>query len=68
VNVASAWKLIKTDDVVSLIKDRPAHVELILTGRRADQRLMDAADLVTECVKVKHPYDKGTLARSGIEF
>jgi cob(I)alamin adenosyltransferase len=68
VNVASAWQLINTDDVVRLIKDRPEHVELILTGRRADQRLIDLADLVTECVKVKHPYDKGTLARSGIEF
>jgi cob(I)alamin adenosyltransferase len=68
VNVASAWQLISTDEVVRLIKDRPAHVELILTGRRADPRLIDLADLVTECVKVKHPYDKGTQARSGIEF
>ncbi len=68
VNVASAWQLIGTDDVISLINDRPADVELILTGRRADPRLIDLADLVTECVKVKHPYDKGTLARPGIEF
>ncbi len=68
VNVASAWQLVKTDDVVRLIKDRPPHVELILTGRRADKQLIDLADLVTECVKIKHPYDKGTLARPGIEF
>jgi len=68
VNVASAWTLIKTEDVVSLIEERPPHVELILTGRRADKRLIALADLVTECVKIKHPYDKGTLARKGIEF
>ncbi len=68
VNVASAWDLVSLDEVVRLIEDRPPHVELILTGRKADSRLMELADLVTECVKIKHPYDKGTLAREGIEF
>jgi cob(I)alamin adenosyltransferase len=68
VNIACAWQIIGTDDVVRLIKDRPKNVELILTGRRADQELIDLADLVTECNKIKHPYDKGTLAREGIEF
>ena len=68
VNVASAWKLVKMEDVCSLVNDKPSHVELILTGRRADKQLIDLADLVTECVKVKHPYDKGTLAREGIEY
>ncbi len=68
VNVASAWNLVTLEDVVRLIQDRPANVELILTGRKADKRLMELADLVTECVKIKHPYDKGTLARQGIEF
>jgi cob(I)alamin adenosyltransferase len=68
VNVATAWKLVGIEKVVQLIKDRPSQVELILTGRRADKQLIDLADLVTECVKIKHPYDRGTLARSGIEF
>jgi cob(I)alamin adenosyltransferase len=68
VNIASAWKLIGVDEVVKLISERPAHVELILTGRRADRRLIELADLVTECVKIKHPYDSGTVAREGIEF
>jgi cob(I)alamin adenosyltransferase len=68
VNVASAWKLIGIDKVVQLIKDRPSQVELILTGRRADRQLIDLADLVTECINIKHPYQKGTLARQGIEF
>jgi cob(I)alamin adenosyltransferase len=68
INVACGWKLIKTEDVLQLVKEKPRNVELILTGRRADGRLIELADLVTECVKVKHPYDNGTLAREGIEF
>ncbi|MBI2854490.1 MAG: cob(I)yrinic acid a,c-diamide adenosyltransferase [Chloroflexi bacterium] len=67
VNVAAAWKLIGVNDVVSLIKDKPEKVELILTGRGADQRVVDLADLVTEMVKVKHPYDRGILSRAGID-
>jgi len=68
VNIASAWKLVGTQKVVELIKERPPQVELILTGRFADQQLIDAADLVTECKKVKHPYDEGIKARKGIEY
>jgi cob(I)alamin adenosyltransferase len=68
VNVAVDYHLITTDDVISLIQDKPSHVELILTGRHADTRLIEMADLVTEMVKVKHPFDKGVKARQGIEY
>jgi len=68
VNVALGFNLIELDDVIRLIKDKPSHVELILTGRRADSRLIEMADLVTEMVKVKHPFDKGIKARKGIEY
>lgn len=68
VNVALDYHLIELDDVVRLIKDKPPHVELILTGRYADSRLIEMADLVTEMVKVKHPYDRGIKARKGIEY
>lgn len=68
VNVAAAWKLVELDEVVRFIRDKPPNVELILTGRRADARLVELADLVTECVKIKHPYDKGIKARQGIEY
>jgi cob(I)alamin adenosyltransferase len=68
INVALDFKLIDPDDVMQLIKDKPPHVELILTGRNADSRLIEAADLVTEMVKIKHPFDKGIKARKGIEF
>jgi len=68
VNVAVLFELIPVDDVVALIKDRPPQVELIFTGRRANPKVVELADLVTECVKVKHPFDKGTRARPGIEY
>ncbi len=68
VNVAAAWKLVDVDDVVRLVRDKPPNVELILTGRYADARLVELADLVTECVKIKHPYDKGIPARAGIDY
>ena len=68
VNVALAWKLIELDEVVKLVADKPPNVELILTGRYADKELIKQADLVTECLKIKHPYDKGIKARKGIEY
>jgi len=68
VNVALALKLIELDEVMSLIKEKPQNVELIMTGRYADNKLLGLADLVTEMVKIKHPYDDGVLARKGIEY
>ena len=68
VNVALGFNLIELDDVVKLIGDKPPKVELILTGRYADARIIELADLVTEMVKVKHPFDKGIKARKGIEY
>ena len=68
VNVALHFKLIELDEVVRLIGDKPQNVELILTGRYADAKLIELADLVTEMVKLKHPYDKGVKARKGIEY
>ena len=68
INCACFFGLIGVDDVLQLIKDKPPHVELILTGREADKKLIEAADLVTEMRKIKHPFDKGIDARKGIEY
>jgi len=68
VNLAAAWKLVELDEVVRLIQDKPPNVELILTGRQADTRLVQQADLVTEMLKIKHPYDKGIKAKKGIDY
>jgi cob(I)alamin adenosyltransferase len=68
INVALDFHLITMDDVIDIIKNKPSHVELILTGRNAAARLIEMADLVTEMVNIKHPYDKGVKARQGIEY
>ena len=68
VNVAVHFKLIELADVIQLINDRPQNVDLILTGRYADARVIELADLATEMVKLKHHYDKGVKARKGIEY
>jgi len=68
VNVAAAWGLLELGEVLRLIREKPPNVELILTGRYADRKLVELADLVTECLKIKHPYDQGIEARPGIEY
>ena len=68
VNVASSWGLVPVDDVIKLIREKPEHVELILTGRYADKRLIELADLVTEMNVIKHPFDKGIAARAGLDY
>jgi len=68
INVAVAFGLIPLDEVMALIRDKPPGVELILTGRKAHPELVRVADLVTECLKVKHPYDRGIGSRRGIEY
>ena len=68
VNIAVKYELIKLDDVIDLVNRKPENVELILTGRYADNRLIAIADLVTEMVNIKHPFEKGINAREGIEY
>ncbi|MFC2012218.1 cob(I)yrinic acid a,c-diamide adenosyltransferase [Chloroflexota bacterium] len=50
------------------MRTNPPGVELILTGRLAEAKLVQMADLVTECLKIKHPYDRGIKARPGIDY
>jgi cob(I)alamin adenosyltransferase len=57
------------EDIVQLMKEKPAHQELILTGSHIPYPSLFAhAQLVTEIRKIKHPYDQGILARKGIEY
>jgi cob(I)alamin adenosyltransferase len=68
INVALNLKLIQIEKVLELIKNKPKHVELVLTGRYASNEIIEAADLVTEMKEVKHPFNKGFQARKGIEY
>ncbi len=68
VNIALHYKLIPEEAVVQILNNKPAHVELVLTGRYAPKALIDMADLVTEMKEIRHYYSKGVEAREGIEF
>lgn len=66
-NVAIALGLLSVEELLELIDARPESVELVITGRWADPRVLDRADLVTEMRDVKHYARQGVLARTGIE-
>lgn len=68
INLAAAIGLVKTEDVIELLKHVPKLTHVILTGIGAPKKLIRRADLVTIMKKVKHPYSKGELAKKGIEF
>jgi cob(I)alamin adenosyltransferase len=59
---------VDTAEVVEVLVKRPGFQHVIVTGRDAPQALVDAADLVTEMRKIKHPYDAGIKAQRGIEW
>lgn len=67
INVAAHLGIVSVEDLVQLVEEKPEEVELVLTGRYADERLLEKADLVTEMREVKHYYAKGVSARKGIE-
>jgi len=69
INVAVEWNLISLEDQLELIRMKPPDVELIMTGRYARQKVIDAADLVTEMREIKHYYaTKKLMARRGFEY
>jgi cob(I)alamin adenosyltransferase len=68
INVALDFKLIPLDDVLAIIKNKPAAVDLILTGRYAPPEIVEAADMVSEIREIKHHNAKGVKERAGIEF
>ncbi|HDR14828.1 MAG TPA: cob(I)yrinic acid a,c-diamide adenosyltransferase [Desulfobacteraceae bacterium] len=66
-NIATWFELFSVEELLGLIDLKPERVELVFTGRRADPRLIERADLVTEMQEVKHYYQQDVLARKGIE-
>ncbi len=68
INGAVAFGLIDVEQVLELISSKPAQTELVLTGRNAHERVIEAADLVTEMREIKHYYTAGVPARTGIEM
>ena len=68
INVAVDFNLIALDDVLKLIKEKPEKLEIVLTGRYANPKIIKIADYVTEMLEINHPYQKGVQARKGFDF
>jgi cob(I)alamin adenosyltransferase len=60
--------LVPLDEVLELVRTKPRHLHLVLTGRNAPPALVEAADLVSEVRPIRHPFEQGIKAQRGIEF
>lgn len=67
VTIALYYKLFSVIELLEVIQNRPEEIELVVTGRYAPEELIEAADLVTEMVEIKHYYKQGVLSRPGID-
>jgi cob(I)alamin adenosyltransferase len=65
---ALKFKHFKADDLAKALRNKHERTEIILTGFKPPQRILKMADLITDMKKVRHPYDKGILARWGIDY
>ena len=63
-----AWGWVDVDDVVETLAHRPGQQHVVITGRRADPKLLEIANLVTEMQAVKHPFQQGQKGQRGIEW
>lgn len=68
INVAVDYNLIPLNDVLQLLEEKPKKVELILTGRYAAPEVVKQADIVSEILEIKHPYQNGIESRKGIDW
>ena len=68
INVAVDYNLIPLNDVLQLLEEKPKKVELILTGRYASPEVVKQADIVSEILEIKHPYQNGIESRKGIDW
>ncbi|RTZ94533.1 MAG: cob(I)yrinic acid a,c-diamide adenosyltransferase [Deltaproteobacteria bacterium] len=68
INVAVDFQLVTKEEVLSLIRQKPADLELVLTGRYAPVEIVKEADLVTEMLEIKHYYHRGIESRRGFEL
>lgn len=67
-NIAIRYDYLPVDEVLEVLSRKPEDTHVIITGRNAHDKLIEAADLVTEMSLVKHPFRAGVKAQAGIEF
>lgn len=67
-NIVLRYGYIAIDDVLPVLQGKPRDLHIVVTGRNANEKLIEAADLVTEMMVIKHPFRSGVKAQPGIEF
>lgn len=67
INSTIYYEMLTPEEVIELLKQKPEKTEVILTGRNAHEKIIEFADLVTEMREIKHYYNDGVMARTGIE-
>lgn len=65
---ACAYEMVSETEILTFLAERPAGLEVVMTGRNPSPALLAAADYVTEMKQIKHPFEKGIPAREGIEY
>ncbi|TYO98462.1 cob(I)yrinic acid a,c-diamide adenosyltransferase [Geothermobacter ehrlichii] len=68
INNCLARGYLTEEELLAFLQQRPAHLEVVCTGRNAPPFLLARADLVTSMEKIRHPFDRGIAARAGIEY
>jgi cob(I)alamin adenosyltransferase len=68
VNYAINLGLINVQEIIKIIGEKPANLDLVLTGNHAKEEIIELADLVTEMKEIKHPFKSGIKAKKGIDF
>jgi cob(I)alamin adenosyltransferase len=67
-NIVLRYDYLPLDEVLAVLKAKPADTHVIVTGRNAKDELIEIADLVTEMTEIKHPFRSGVKAQKGVEF
>ncbi len=68
INIAIDLGIINVDEVIEILKNKPDEMEIVLTGRNANSKIIEIAHLVSKIEPVKHYWDTGIAARKGIEY
>ncbi|MDE0177862.1 MAG: cob(I)yrinic acid a,c-diamide adenosyltransferase, partial [Gammaproteobacteria bacterium] len=68
INVVSSYDYLPAAEIIDCLEARAARTHVVLTGRGAARELIEYADLVSEMVEIKHPFQSGIKAQRGIDF
>jgi cob(I)alamin adenosyltransferase len=67
-NIVLRYDYLPLQEVLDVLKNKPADKHIVITGRNAKDEMIEIADLVTEMELIKHPFRSGVKAQAGIEF